>query len=112
MIDLDELERLEKAATPGTLRTVTGGDGETTISIMRPPTRGFVPWRPTDEDLELLVAARNALPKLIIELRCLRELKAAALAWTEREVGGDYAKRYHRYWAAISACRAAREGGK
>jgi len=82
--DLDELERLEKAATPGPWCSVDytifasvqsshdfgGRDLFSEKSIHFPGSENFR-WR---ENGKLAAAARNALPALIAELRAAREL--------------------------------------
>ena len=75
--DLDELDRLEKAATPGPWRIegplfdewIGRGDGTRIVE-------GSVDCG--DADLALIVHTRNALPGLIRELREARELLRSA----------------------------------
>lgn len=92
-VDLDELERLEKAATPGPWLEHDGNvcvDSEPTVT--RYPSGATLTSYPgpvavlsgtpigyensslscSDEDRRLVIAARNALPALIAELRELR----------------------------------------
>ena len=76
-IDLDELERLAKAATPGpwyTLSEMCEGVGCDTIISRQGEICDFVgnmhnPYK----DRSYIVASCNAVPKLIAENRALRE---------------------------------------
>lgn len=80
MTTLDELERLEKAATPGPWEA----NAEATINGEPIEYRGYVEhvngtvFRPgvnnrlAEADAALIAAARNALPEMIKELRALR----------------------------------------
>lgn len=98
MVDLDELERLERAATPGPwsyrmnphggARVQTGS-----VGIADVLSRGGVP-HPVQEHCEvnarLIATARNALPDLLAELRTLRarvaelEEENEQLRWARR----------------------------
>lgn len=103
-VDLDELERLEKAATPGPWLE---HDGDVCVaskpSVTSYPCGASVTTYPgpepvlsgtpvgydnsslscRDEDRRLVIACRNALPALIAELRAARE-RIAALEHRER----------------------------
>ena len=92
MIDLDELEKLEKEATPGPWEWRAGeeyeihakaqeeypkhwGDSDDdgnplTVKVVESD-GGY--YGPIDEDGRLIVALRNALPEMIKELRYLRQ---------------------------------------
>ena len=81
-VDLDELERLEKAATPGPWHqheTWPGANLGRNVVSYKPSANGIVGsdffQTRTDEDAEIIVTARNALPALIAELRQLRKLE-------------------------------------
>ena len=84
MIDIDKLDKLEKAATPGpwTYRPLTSG----TLNVNRgwalrgPDTRRIF-WDDTgsgasiegdDADIDLVLTVRSALPELLAEVRRLR----------------------------------------
>lgn len=69
MIDLDELERLEKAATPGPW-------GFRTVDIADPD---HIP------DAALIAAMRNALPELLRELKVARGCVAVLRQYFERD---------------------------
>lgn len=74
-IDLDELERLHKAATPGPWKMV-GSDQYTFTAVILPPDFPQTPLvgRFRDEqDAAYIVAACNSLPELIAENRTLQE---------------------------------------
>jgi len=87
MIDLDKLEQLEKAATPGpwvsVLRSLC------TIKDCRADAYGIV--KPTEDgdcifqdgNAELIAAVRNALPELLAEIRRLRQELKDVLAAKE-----------------------------
>lgn len=78
MVDLDELERLEAAATKGPFEGVCRAAGDDAIAlakIPRPDANGAVVprWvKLTSADFKLFAAARNALPRLLAEARALR----------------------------------------
>lgn len=73
-IDLDELERLEKAATPaGELHVLRYDHGGGRAFAESADARTLVADFFDVENRELFLAARNALPALIAELRELRE---------------------------------------
>ena len=86
MIDLDELEKLEREATPGpwkiAITKVPSGDGEWEYQLAAE--RGHAAGDPYS-DFELIAATRNALPDLIAELRMLRaaheEREEVQAAW-------------------------------
>lgn len=88
MIDLEELERLEKAATSGPWETRLGDEfGKTDMLIMAPENpepnaievvvRNKNPFDYIDPEykanFDLIVALRNAAPELIAELRQARQ---------------------------------------
>jgi len=88
-LDLDELERLEKAATPGPWSFKgTGGlhmDGARDGWMVEGPHNGkrwpriardAAPYRERGENPALIAALRNAAPALIAEIRRLREENA------------------------------------
>lgn len=72
MIDLDELERLDREATPGpwkiAITKFPSGDSEWEYQLATERGHAATPY----SDFALIVAARNALPDLIAELRMLR----------------------------------------
>lgn len=80
--DLDELERLEKLATPGPWSTAPDDDNRSRSQGVWAGPGG--PWDepiiktdsgvypPDQVDADLIVAARNALPALIRDLRAAR----------------------------------------
>lgn len=77
-VDLDELERLEKAATPGPWTATSVHWGGSTIRI-HPEGDSVGPWGKFSNclssfaDHDLSAATRNALPAIIAELRAARE---------------------------------------
>lgn len=81
MVDLDELERLEREATPGPWRWADGyksmyGDAAYTLAGYQD--MGILSCdgifnSPRDCDEELIVALRNAAPALFAELRAARK---------------------------------------
>lgn len=72
MVDLDELERLEREATPGpwkiAITKFPSGDSEWEYQLATERGHAATPY----SDFALIVAARNALPDLIAELHTLR----------------------------------------
>lgn len=87
-VDLDELEQLEKAATPGPWKGCPSPNAADTFSSVRPMRDG----RELEEiantygstnfeersNAFFIAAARNALPSLIAELRAARHVVNAA----------------------------------
>jgi hypothetical protein len=82
--ELDELAELEKAATPGPWHlhersdtfTLSPSPTDTRVAACRVQKRGGATW-----DAKMIAASRNALPKLLAEVRALRDaLKAARLS--------------------------------
>lgn len=111
MIDLDELEELEKKATPGPWKHKPGEhdkthadvwgprDGELYEPVCRIPaddvtTKGM---REVKANTKLIVSLRNATPKLIEEVKRLREeAKGRPLIYSDAE---------NRAWnAGVDAC--------
>lgn len=95
--ELSELERLEKAATPANWFTVPYGDGDTIVIHSDEESRVFFPPLPVGysaspgsygdpavikADMALIAAMRNALPRLLAEVR-----RARAEALEEAETG-------------------------
>lgn len=80
-IDLDELERLEREATPGPWRWADDYKttrGETTYTLAGYQGMGVLPCdgifnAPLDCDEVFIVALRNAAPALFAELRAARK---------------------------------------
>jgi hypothetical protein len=71
---LEELERLLKAGTKGPWETKQNKAGNTTIGPVG--YSGFItPWVCDDENAALIVAAVNALPKLLKAARRVRQLE-------------------------------------
>lgn len=77
-LDLDALDRLLAAATIPPWRTLTDGDGNTAIVQTAHLTRDVWQIPRSDEDLEAIVALRNAAPQMLSELRALRRVAEAA----------------------------------
>ena len=92
MTDLDHLMELRAKATPGpwmTRRVETPGDGPDSFAelidtearaVMRHPAHGArgANWAPEEADAALIVAAVNALPDLVRELKEARAAIAQA----------------------------------
>jgi hypothetical protein len=105
-VDLEELERLEKAATPGPWH-VDGG----IIRDKGGRERADVSCNPRETgDGALIAAARNALPGLIARLRTAEECHEAWLAtWEDdMETQAQRDATHNRWRAAIAAYHAAR----
>jgi len=113
MIDLDKLERLEKAAFPSPWSI----DMDRVVTTVYCETNGHhVGGFDDDPSASFIVALRNAAPALLAELRRLRAIEAAA-----REVAAnveddiDERLRYvvvqpsREEWAALNAALAAKE---
>lgn len=101
MIDLDELERLEKEATPGPWRQQRDlspdGDNWPLIFSDAPDMLRMACVRTYhDVNANYLVGMRNALPALIRELRAARECVAKLRS------GGDDCEELRDYDASIS----------
>lgn len=83
MIDLDELDRLEKAATPGPWVDGLSQPGVRKIAISEHLNDEIATLYGGPDDIgdapnaTLIAAARNALPALIRELRAAREVVKA-----------------------------------
>ena len=120
IIDLDELARLEKAATPGPWNSYSamccpdmgGVSSEGSPYNVCKAGVGRYGHPMSIEDAEFVAYARNALPELIAELTRLRELEAAVLGcyrthYTVENSVNAFEERY-RMFAAIAACRKAR----
>lgn len=73
-LDLEELERLEREATPGPWRR--DADYPQLVAGMASVPGGVPYFAPADA--ALIVAARNQLPALLAELRALRAVAEAA----------------------------------
>jgi len=79
MIDLDDLEKLEKAATPGPWTGVQCADGYGLVRVGEELHGNSLGYEIDGHDANLIIAMRNALPEMIKELRrCRRILQAAA----------------------------------
>ncbi len=93
MTDLDKLERLLKAATPGPWNAQCDGDGGGRgggwWSLRFGSEDQAVAWKVcTGQDAALIVALRNAAPELIAEIRSLKEtVKAAHRAGFQHDMG-------------------------
>ena len=87
MIDIDKLEQLEKAATPGpwTYSPIRSGavDVNRGWALRGPDTRRIF-WDDTgsgasiegdDADIDFVLTMRNALPELLAEVRRLRRVE-------------------------------------
>jgi hypothetical protein len=83
-LDLDTLEALANAATPGPWYYMTSGPC-LVVSRATPPPRGAVLWAPRwdarNSDLAFIAVARTALPALIAEVRRLRAVEEACHAF-------------------------------
>ena len=103
---LDELEALEKAATPGPVKAANiRGPGDCDIIV-----DGEGDWLAEFEsadDAAWYVAARNALPALLRVARAVSEEKAAALAMDKAVTDGAYVGAQARYNRAVLATAAA-----
>ena len=119
MVDLDELERLEREATPGPWKADTedvgdcvvwapeikDGDGDSSfVSNIGRSRIGAVgvAFDHEADDCRLIAATRNALPDLLAELRTLRarvaEMERDAAAWAKvREAIGDDAHLFEAF---------------
>ena len=80
MVDIDKLEALEKAATPGPWEVE--GRGDAWIAAPHPKL-GSVPIvvphvMQVADDLDFIAEARNAFPELVREVRELRGIAEAA----------------------------------
>jgi hypothetical protein len=79
-LDLDTLEALANAATPGPWYYMTSGH-RPVISGFTPYPHGTVLWAPRwdarNSDLAFIAVARTALPALIAEVRRLRAVEEA-----------------------------------
>jgi hypothetical protein len=75
-LDLDELERLEREATPGPWDMCRFGPDVVVHGTG---------WSLYRHDREFVVAARNALPALLAELRALRVVAEAAARVDDHE---------------------------
>ena len=81
-VDLDKLEALEKAATPGPWAP----DWNDPRSIFSQDGTGRVICKPRDwQDVDFLVALRNAFPELLGEVRELRGIADAARVYHDPE---------------------------
>lgn len=80
MIDLDLLEKLDKAATkePWEVWTHAGGFHGIRELLEPPESQLDIIEDPSLEDIRLLVELRNAAPALITELRAARRVVEAA----------------------------------
>src|SRR5262249_55384626 len=125
MVDIEELTRLEQAATPGPWTTEAGLKFSGENWLLASLGNGYDDldhWVTPDhircsdmgggaaEDAALIAAARNALPDLLAELRRLRELETTTLAFvpTEEEgIGPPRDGEFSRWRLAVAACRAA-----
>lgn len=86
---LAELDRIEKAATPGDWEFENSHEGEP-YNLQKPVElngrrvhpavllKTLEGWAPSQEDAAVIVAARNALPHLLAEIRRLRSMIVAA----------------------------------
>lgn len=84
-VDLDALEAAEKVATPGPWLYETNGWDHRVLQDEVPRKAGEVvvaTLGQADRDSQVIVAARNALPSLVAELRLAREVVKAV-----RELG-------------------------
>jgi hypothetical protein len=93
MIDLDELERLEKAATPGPWRTgpinyanIYAQDGDLILLAIKDRPR-------TVEDVQILITVRNAFPHLLTIARAA-DVLANWFAWSAVTTDCDEARVY------------------
>jgi hypothetical protein len=110
MTDLDELDRLLAAATPGPWQHGIAGTCNL-VHFDGDDIRGVDPNR--GPNLNLIAALRNNAADLIAELRPLRELEAAIIAYHEMHRETVRATpEVRRYNEALTACRAAREAGR
>ena len=86
-LDLDELERLAKAATPGPWKVVISDKYGFTVAILPPdfPQTPLVGRAKDEQDAAYITAACNAVPELIAENRALREDVAClkSLEWRD-----------------------------
>jgi hypothetical protein len=95
MIDLDKLEELDRAATPGPWGSVGLRNLEAGITNDRgEPT--------TWEDALLIAATRNALPALIAELRASRDFHYSVWRALDRKAVGlvDHSAALYQVWEA------------
>jgi predicted nucleotidyltransferase len=125
---IDELERLERAATPGPWGEFAesgdwwveqrGDDGGPACNPNGSPT-GFVCESNTDErgqwakqeDIDLMIAARNALPALLRVARAARELEEIlATVAADADAADVLVMRRHAARAELRAALAALEG--
>ena len=93
MTNLDELERLHAAATPGEWRLVTDTGEVFADNTHRAGVRGASPS--SNADVHCAVATHNALPGLIAELRALREVERDAAAYLQK-LGGSWHATEHK----------------
>lgn len=82
-IDLDELQRLVDAATPGPWSVQVQGT-QAGVAPMRWLARGFngaeiVSPATSEPNLRLISAMHNAMPAMLAELRAARELRAKSI---------------------------------
>lgn len=101
-LDLDELERLEREATPGPWETTADPLSGVPAFVKTP---GELIAADAPADAALIVAARNALPALLVELRALREVAKVAEAHLNERRGYQDSR---PLWAAIDAWRGLR----
>jgi hypothetical protein len=100
-IDIDELERLEKAATPGPwayfpdsiyageIHAVIHPEGES-LPVGTQHITSTPDYDDRPDDMALIVAARNALPELLAELKRLRQLRWEVKRAAIREAAGEF----------------------
>ena len=90
MIDIDKLEALDKAATPGPWTYLPIRSGTMSVNrgwALRGPDTRRIFWDDTgsgcdiegdDADIDFVLTLRNALPELLAEVRRLRKVHLAA----------------------------------
>ena len=95
MIDLDELMRLNDAATPGPWKVATWYGGYHTIRPKKEPEKSLGQIE-RKNDAVYIVAACNAVPELVARIRELEEQRdwlaqtAANAGWHGVRVGKEY----------------------
>lgn len=107
MVNLDELERLEKAATPGPWQEEAGAsENRRIVSASEYYIAMIYRCAVTDDDdggenTALIVAARNALPALIEAARVLRDWEQTLIDLDYD--GSDWLEMLDRTRAALAA---------
>ena len=117
MIDVDELERRAKAATPGPWvakpRLVTGrecdceivGNEKPQYKSNTPVCRLSIGFTWYEGDKQFIEAANpQTILALIAELRALREVATAAQAWQD-DTSGQPAGKYNAFLKALAATK-------